>query len=75
MYEEIKYITQRIEHGSLSGDKAILDEIEKVLYEDDDIGGMEITPAMEKAVAIFFAGIIFLIGAVIGFFIGVIIFA
>ena len=75
MYEEIKYIAERIEHGSLSGDKDILDEIEKVLYEDDDIGGMEITPAIELAVSLFFVGIILLIGAVIGLFIGVIIYA
>lgn len=73
MYEDIKHITQRIEHGSLSGDKQILDELEKFLYEDDDIGCMEITPAMEKAVLLFFAGIILLVGLTIGLFIGVVI--
>jgi hypothetical protein len=64
MYKEITHIAQRIEHGSLSGDKAILDELEKVLY--DDIGGMEITDTMQAWVLGTVLAVTLLFGIVVG---------
>lgn len=66
MYYEIQDIVARIEHGSLSGDKQILIALEKALYNEDYIGGMDMSPTATKVLFGVYTGAMMLAGILIG---------